>query len=66
MIVSSALEVQPCSERSKTGPQTSVNTVRTLYTPKTHNLNRLRALAEDMEPSLKQVWPASTREEKRA
>jgi predicted nucleotidyltransferase/HEPN domain-containing protein len=40
--------------------------VRTLYTPKTHNLNRLRSLAEDMEPSLKQVWPNSTREEKRA
>ena len=40
--------------------------VRTLYTPKTHNLNRLRALAEGMEPSLKQVWPGSTREEKRA
>jgi predicted nucleotidyltransferase/HEPN domain-containing protein len=40
--------------------------VRTLYSPKTHNLNRLRALAEDMEPSLKQVWPASNREEKRA
>jgi len=40
--------------------------VRTLYTPKTHNLNRLRALAEDMEPSLKQVWPSATRDEKRA
>ena len=40
--------------------------VRTLYTPKTHNLNRLRALAEDMEPTLKQVWPASNRDEKRA
>jgi predicted nucleotidyltransferase/HEPN domain-containing protein len=40
--------------------------VRTLWTPKTHNLNRLRALAESIEPSLKQVWPASTREEKRA
>ena len=40
--------------------------VRTLYMPKTHNLNRLRALAESMEPSLKQVWPGSTREEKRA
>lgn len=40
--------------------------VRTLYTPKTHNLNRLRALAEDMEASLKQVWPNSTRDEKRA
>lgn len=40
--------------------------VRTLYMPKTHNLNRLRALAEGMEPSLKQVWPTSTRDEKRA
>lgn len=40
--------------------------VRALYLPKTHNLNRLRALAEDMEPSLKQVWPNATREEKRA
>jgi len=40
--------------------------VRTLYMPKTHNLNRLRPLAEDMEPSLKQVWPASNRDEKRA
>jgi predicted nucleotidyltransferase/HEPN domain-containing protein len=40
--------------------------VRTLYVPKTHNLNRLRALAEDMEPALKQVWPGSTRDEKRA
>jgi predicted nucleotidyltransferase/HEPN domain-containing protein len=40
--------------------------VRTLYTPKTHNLNRLRGLAEGMEASLKQVWPANTREEKRA
>ena len=39
---------------------------RTLYVPKTHNLNRLRALAEDMEASLKQVWPNSSREEKRA
>jgi len=37
--------------------------VRTLYTPKTHNLNRLRALAESMEPSLKEVWPGSTRDE---
>lgn len=40
--------------------------VRTMYTQKTHNLNRLRALAEDMELSLKQVWPGSTRDEKRA
>ena len=40
--------------------------VRTLYTPKTHNLNRLRALAEDMEPRLKAVWPTMTRDERRA
>ena len=40
--------------------------VRTLYTPKTHNLNRLRALAESIEPALKEVWPASTRDERRA
>ncbi|MES1975602.1 MAG: HEPN domain-containing protein [Pseudomonadota bacterium] len=40
--------------------------VRTLYTPKTHNLNRLRSLAEDMEPRLKQVWPSSTKDERQA
>lgn len=40
--------------------------VRTLYTPKTHNLNRLRALAEDLEPKLKSVWPAVTADERRA
>lgn len=39
--------------------------VRTLYSPKTHNLNRLRDMAEDLEPSLKAVWPRSTRFEKR-
>jgi len=40
--------------------------VRTLYTPKTHNLNRLRSLAEDMEPRLKQVWPSSGKLERQA
>jgi predicted nucleotidyltransferase/HEPN domain-containing protein len=40
--------------------------VRTLYTPKTHNLNRLRSLAEDMEPRLKQVWPATDKLERQA
>src|SRR3546814_3167944 len=29
--------------------------VRTLYSPKTHNLNRLLDLAEELEPSLKDV-----------
>src|SRR3546814_11942565 len=36
-----------------------------LYSPKTHNLNRLRDLAEELEPSLKDVWPRETRFEKR-
>lgn len=40
--------------------------VRTLYAPKTHNLNRLRSLSEDMEPSLKQVWPSSNKDERQA
>jgi len=40
--------------------------VRTLYTPKTHNLNRLPSLAEDMEPRLKQVWPATDKLERQA
>jgi predicted nucleotidyltransferase/HEPN domain-containing protein len=40
--------------------------VRTLYMPKTHNLNRLRSLSEDMEPRLKQVWPATTKAERQA
>ena len=39
--------------------------VRTLYSPKTHNLNRLRDMAEQLEPSLQQVWPRHTRFEKR-
>lgn len=39
--------------------------VRTLYSPKTHNLNRLRDMAEDMEPSLRAVWPRETRFQKR-
>ncbi|MEG3151045.1 HEPN domain-containing protein [Sphingomonas sp. ZT3P38] len=40
--------------------------VRTLYMPKTHNLNRLRSLAEDMEPRLKQVWPSGTKQGRQA
>lgn len=39
--------------------------VRTLYSPKSHNLNRLRQLAEDMEPRLKSVWPRDTKFERR-
>lgn len=39
--------------------------VRTLYSPKTHNLNQLRQLAEDVEPRLKEVWPRDTKSERR-
>ena len=39
--------------------------VRTLYSPKTHNLNQLRQLAEDVEPRLKAVWPRETKFERR-
>jgi predicted nucleotidyltransferase/HEPN domain-containing protein len=39
--------------------------VRTLYSPKTHNLNQLRQLTEDIEPRLKPVWPRDTKFERR-
>lgn len=39
--------------------------VRTLYSPKTHMLNRLRDLAEELEPSLRAVWPRESRFQKR-
>src|SRR5690606_5042310 len=39
--------------------------VRTLYSPKTHNLNQLRQLAEDVEPRLKSVWPRTGKFERR-
>jgi len=39
--------------------------VRTLYSPKTHNLNQLRQLTEDVEPRLKEVWPRATKFERR-
>lgn len=39
--------------------------VRTLYSPKTHNLNQLRQLAEDIEPRLKDVWPRDSKTERR-
>ncbi|WP_157219168.1 HEPN domain-containing protein [Flavisphingomonas formosensis] len=39
--------------------------VRTLYSPKSHNLNRLRSLAEDLEPSLKAVWPTESKFQRR-
>lgn len=39
--------------------------VQTLYSPKTHSLNRLRTLAEATDERLKDVWPASTKFERR-
>jgi uncharacterized protein len=39
--------------------------VRTLYSPKTHNLNRLRSQTEQLEPRLASVWPAETKFERR-
>jgi predicted nucleotidyltransferase/HEPN domain-containing protein len=39
--------------------------VRTLYSPKTHNLNRLRALTEQLEPQLRSIWPTDNRLHKR-
>lgn len=40
--------------------------VRTLYSPKTHNLNRLRALTEQLEPRLRSIWPTDNKRHKRA
>ena len=39
--------------------------MRTLYSPKTHNLNQLRQLTEDVEPRLKTVWPRESKFERR-
>ena len=39
--------------------------VVTLYTPKSHNLIRLRQLAAPLDPRLADVWPTSTKFEKR-
>ncbi|HEX7946797.1 MAG TPA: HEPN domain-containing protein [Phenylobacterium sp.] len=39
--------------------------VLTLYTPKSHNLVRLRNLAEPLDPRLAEIWPTDTKFEKR-
>ena len=39
--------------------------VLTLYTPKSHNLVRLRGLAEPLDPRLAGVWPAETKFQRR-
>jgi predicted nucleotidyltransferase/HEPN domain-containing protein len=39
--------------------------VRSLYSPKTHNLNQLRQLTEAFEQRLKEVWPRETKFERR-
>lgn len=40
--------------------------VRTLYSPKSHKLNFLRSQAEQLAPSLIEVWPRDTRFSQRA
>jgi predicted nucleotidyltransferase/HEPN domain-containing protein len=40
--------------------------VRTLYSPRTHSLNRLRKLAEELEPRLVEVWPRDVKFERRS
>ena len=40
--------------------------VRTLYSPKTHSLNRLRKLAEELDARLVEVWPIETKFQRRA
>ena len=37
----------------------------TLYAPKSHNMVRLRQLAEPLDVRLKEVWPTTTKLEKR-
>ncbi|WP_304271560.1 HEPN domain-containing protein [Brevundimonas naejangsanensis] len=39
--------------------------VLTLYSPKSHNLIRLRNMTEPLEPSLREVWPHETKFQKR-
>jgi hypothetical protein len=39
--------------------------VVTLYAPKSHNLVRLRGLAEPLDPRLAEVWPTDTKFHKR-
>jgi len=39
--------------------------VRTLYSPKTHRLSKLREMTEDLEPRLRAVWPNGTKFERR-
>lgn len=37
----------------------------TLYTPRSHNLVRLRNLAEQIDPSLADAWPTESKFQKR-
>ncbi|AYV48267.1 nucleotidyltransferase [Caulobacter flavus] len=39
--------------------------VLTLYSPKTHNLNQLRKLAEELDNTLVEIWPNDTKFHKR-
>ncbi|MFL6846336.1 MAG: hypothetical protein ACJ8ER_15825 [Allosphingosinicella sp.] len=57
-----AFELHQATERS----YHCVFLVRTLYSPKTHSLNRLRKLAQELEPRLVEVWPNEAKSERRA
>jgi predicted nucleotidyltransferase/HEPN domain-containing protein len=39
--------------------------VRSLHSPKSHNLNRLRSQTEQLEPRLKAIWPAENKFQRR-
>jgi predicted nucleotidyltransferase/HEPN domain-containing protein len=39
--------------------------VRTLYSPKTHRLNKLREMTEELEPRLRAVWPNASKFDRR-
>ncbi|WP_454718797.1 HEPN domain-containing protein [Caulobacter segnis] len=45
---------------------TALLLVLTLYTPKSHNLVRLRGLAEPLDPRLAEIWPADTKFRRRS
>ena len=57
----SAFQMHQAAENS----YTCLLLVLKLYTPKSHNLVRLRKLAEQLDPRLAEAWPTSTKFEKR-
>jgi uncharacterized protein len=60
-LTESAFQLHQAAEQA----YTCLLLVETLYTPKSHNLVRLRQLAEPLDERLRAVWPTSTKFEKR-